>query len=76
MDIWEKVEDLTCSINDLILQRNVAEQKEQEYSCRIYNTIKKIEYYNKNCGYDGRTTIHDKELNELLEILKGEKNEE
>lgn len=69
MDIWESVENLTNKINDIIFQRNIAEKKAKEYEERIYNAIKKIEYYNKYCGYDGRTTIHDKELNELLEIL-------
>ena len=72
MDIWESVEQLNDRINDIIFQRNFAEKKAKEYEERIYNTIKKIEYYNKYCGYDGTTTIHDKELNELLEILEGE----
>ena len=75
IDIWESVENLTDKINDIIFQRNFAEKKAKEYEERIYNTIKKIEYYNKYCGYDGTTTIHDKELNELLKILEGEENE-
>lgn len=75
MDIWESVEQLTDKINDVIFQRNFAEKKAKEYKERIYNTIKKIEYYIKYCGYDDRTTIHDKELNELLKILEGEENE-
>lgn len=45
--------------------------KRQELEKKINKAIKKIEYYNKYCGYDGRTTIHDKELNELLNILEG-----
>ena len=69
MDIWESVENLTNKINDIIFQRNIAEKKAKEYEERIYNAIKEIEYCNKYCGYDERTTIHDKELNELLEIF-------
>ena len=76
MDIWESVEQLTYKINDVIFQRNFAEKKAKEYEERIYNTIKKIEHYSKCYGYDETTTIHDKELNELLKILEGEKNEE
>lgn len=45
--------------------------KRQELEKKINKAIKKIEYYNKHCGYEGRTTIHDKELNELLNILEG-----
>ena len=75
MDIWESVEQLTDKINDVIFQRNFAEKKAKEYKERKYNTIKKIEHYIKYCGYDDRTTIHDKELNELLNILEGEENE-
>ena len=75
MDIWESVENLTDKINDIIFQRNFSEKKAKEYEERIYNTIKKIEHYIKYCGYDDRTTIHDKELNELLKILEGEENE-
>ena len=75
MDIWEIVEQLTDKINDVIFQRNFAEKKAKEYKERIYNTIKKIEHYIKYCGYDDRTTIQDKELNELLKILEGEENE-
>lgn len=44
--------------------------KRQELEKRINKAIKKIEYYNKYCGYNGETTIHDKELNELLNILE------
>ena len=75
MDIWESVEQLTGKINDVIFQRNFAEKKAKEYEERIYNTINIIKYYKNHCGYDGITTIHDKELNELLKILEGEKNE-
>ena len=75
MDIWESVEQLTDKIDDVIFQRNFAEKKAKEYKERIYNTIKKIEHYSKYCGYGDRTTIHDKELNELLKILEGEENE-
>ena len=75
MDIWESVEQLTDKINDIIFQRNFAEKKAKEYEERIYNAIKKIEHYSKYCGYDETTTIHDKELNELLKILEGEENE-
>ena len=74
MDIWESVEQLTDKINDIILQRNFAEKKAKEYEERIYNKIKKIEYYNKYCGYNGTTNIHDKELNQLLKILEREEN--
>ena len=51
-------------------------EESKEYEEIIYNAIKKIEHYSKYCGYDGTTTIHDKELNELLKILEGEENEE
>ena len=60
---------------DNIRANTFAEKKAKEYKERIYNTIKKIEHYSKYCGYDDRTTIHDKELNELLKILEGEENE-
>lgn len=47
------------------LKDQVKSQKEV-----IDKAIDKIEYYSKYCGYDGTTTIHDKELKELLDILK------
>ena len=74
MDIYESGERLVHEINGMILQKKFAEKKAKEYEERIYQTIKKIEYCSKHCGYDGETMIHDKELNELLDILEG-KNE-
>lgn len=59
---------MELSSENLILEQQVKEQKEV-----IDKAIDKIEYYSKYCGYDGTTTIHDKELKELLDILKGEK---
>ena len=76
MDIWESIEQLTDKINDVIFQRNFAEKKAKEYEERIYNTINKIKYYKNNCGYEGQTIIYDKNLDKLLSILEGEKNEE
>ena len=49
--------------------KELTQRKELEK--KINKAIKKIEYYNKYCGYNGRTTIHYKELNELLNILEG-----
>ena len=64
IDIFKKAPDY----GELLKQ--VKKQKEV-----IDKAIDKIEYYSKYCGYDGTITIHDKELKELLDILKGEKQE-
>lgn len=47
------------------LQEQVKKQKEV-----IDKAIDQINYYKINCGYDGRTIVHDKQLDELLDILK------
>ena len=36
----------------------------------IDKAIDQINYYKSNCGYNGSTTIHDKQLDELQDILK------
>lgn len=68
MDIWENMDNLKDSINDMILQRNIAE-------FRIKRALEMIEHF--MCyGYDGTIDEHWEQLNKLVEILNGgDKNE-
>ena len=66
-DVYGQISNFDLSYKDI--------NKSHDICREIYNAIKKIEHYSKYCGYDGTTTIHDKELNELLKILEGEENE-
>lgn len=63
-------EELMFYVNLVKRFNDICEENDKKEK-RINKAIEKIEHYNKYCGYDGTTTIHDKELNELLEILKG-----
>lgn len=69
MDIWENMDNLKDSINDMILQRNIAELK-------IKKALELIEYFRHYCGFDCTVNIHEPQLNELVKVLKGESNNE
>ena len=59
----EKVGTLT---EELLYEENTKLINQQKEFIKYMN--KKIEHYSKYCDYDETTTIHDKELNELLKI--------
>ena len=62
----ELKKELNNKFDEFMYQSNI------ELVKKIDKAIEQINYYKSNCGYDGSTIIHDKQLDELLNILKGE----
>lgn len=71
IDINEILQELADAINTISRERDRAEMLARDYAGDLNSVIAKIKYYKKHCCHDGVTIIGDKELDELLDILKG-----